>query len=277
MGYQGPKLRHSIDFEAPPITAPLDFATTSDLGNTMLLLKNRDQNIVPVKGELDKFRQTNPLPQGSVLILHDSFYVKISPYIAKRLHNVRDSEKISDNIADKDFIIVNMAERSFPRHLTNRTMGWESPLGEEILRQNAEKAKSCAWENSDNWFERDNPKFVRYSNLVRLTDGWVEPKNADPTLVFNVSELDKKRGICIELDLETPIDGKFEVFLQSREWPEQGGAWVGGRSIVKSIAKGENKVQIVVPISSDTRYIRVDPIGTKTKFKLNSAKLVSYE
>ena len=271
MGYQGPKLSESIKFQETDVS-------DSDLGNSMLLLKNGDINTRLEDTAIEKFVKTNVLPKGKILVLHDSFYQKISPHIdalfpsVNRLHYSRDLAKIDDFISGNDFIIVNVVERSFGVHFNYKTMDWTSPLSREILRENEKQAQTCNWDQSDNWLDRDGSEDVDYINLERSDSGQATPTSADPIMIFDIAQLKKNKGICIEFDFESPIDTKFEIFLQSRDWPT-----LGGLSIQKHIEKGPQKIKMIIPTDENTRFVRVDPVVSKAPFKLNSARLVSYD
>lgn len=277
LGYTGEKLKDNLKFHA------LSDITNSDLGNTMLLLDNgTDTNFVPETSEVSSFAKSNLLPKEKILILHDSFYQKISPHIdillpnVMRLHYARDIKKIPDIIQNLNIVVVNIVERSFAIHLTTKTMGWDSPLGQEILRRNENAARECEWGNLPNWLKNPEPKIVQYFNLEIDSNKLIKPKNTDPIIVFDISELNPGNGLCAEIELKTPSDTRFEVFLQSREWPKIGNRWITGRSFYKDIKKGPQKIQIVIPTNKHTKYIRIDPVSSHEEFSVYSAKFTEY-
>ena len=273
LGYNGENITRGIEFEQ------LETVDDSDLGNTMLLLKaGYDDNYVPKKDEIANFIDKNDLFSEDILILHDSFYQKISTHIdaflpkAQRLHFARDTQKIPEVIQDFDHIILNIVERSFGYHFNAKTLGLDSPLAQEVLRRNMNAAKSCHWDDGSDWL---NTKKIHFLNL-KMEGSLAKAETTDPIILFDVSELDRQKGICLELKLYTKSNDRFEVFLQNTQLVPSKSEWLRGRSFNKKIDAGATTLQFIIPTDENTKYIRVDPIATKSEFSLNSARLVSY-
>ena len=251
----------------------------SDMGNTMLLISRNDFNSVPAEIVVNKVSQRMSKESGKILVIHDSFFASVRPMLNKFFPKLKTNHfstevgKLSSDLAAYDKVLVNIVERNIFNLIQRPTLGWNSPLGKEILKRNAAIVSDCFINDDDDWLStyRDKLQMVNI-NENELGNVFV-PTNTDPIIVADISGIDHKGSICLEVDVAIETGSTFEIFLAGKSWPGPGRKWVPGRSIEKRLKAGSHKVQLLLPIGEDDDAVRIDPFGKKQSFTINGIKL----
>ena len=258
-------------------------ASISDMGNSMLLISRNDFDSVPSKIVVNKVSQRMSKESGRMLAIHDSFFAGVRPTLSKFFpklrtnHFAKEINKLRTSLATHDNVLVNLVERNIFKHIQSSALGWNSPLGKEILKRNAAIASGCFTNDDDDWLSSYRDKLQMVNITENKLGNVFVPTNTDPVIAADISGINHNGVVCVEVDMAIETNSTFGVFMANKSWPGSGPKWVPGRSIEKRLKAGSHKVQLLLPIGEDDDAIRIDPIDKKQSFIINGIKIKPYK
>ncbi|MEQ1671977.1 MAG: hypothetical protein ABL893_14045, partial [Hyphomicrobium sp.] len=244
-----------------------------DLRVRMLLLSERERDVA-AEG-VQTFLAKHGAMAGRTVVIHDSFYARISPLVEKLyrdvslLHVTRDEKKVAAAVRNAQRVVVSGVERSMLNRFYNGPHDWRSPLGQDILTRNSAAAGKCTYRENLAANVAAPVKRASLRNVAFNSGASYAPTTTDPMVIASLdAEAQKQPSVCVRIRLQVDAPSTLTIYPE-RSLPLAKQALYGhGHSIDVSLQVGVNTIQLIVPTAPSAKTLRIDPVAAKTEFKL---------
>lgn len=263
------------DYSVQPVPGPL---VDPDLSAGMLLLTGQEQDVAA--DGIEAFLSRYGAMPGRTVVIHDSFYARIAPQVAKlyqnaTLVNVANMDAAQYEALVAEFlpkatrVVVSGVERSMLNRFYRGAHDWNHALSKDILARNAIAAGKCAYGKNRAAETSKAAANTALKNIKFLGDASYAPTTADPSFIVTLDEGNKElRAVCIKLRLDVSAPDVLSIYPERAGSAGKQPVYAFGNSIDIQLRTGINDIQLVVPHLAGATTLRIDPVGAKAHFKL---------
>lgn len=259
-------------YDPKPIAGKL---VNPDLRHGMLLIHEQERDVVADR--LDEYLARYGAIPGRTVVIHDSFYARIGPSLAKLyadvklLHVTRDAAKVADTLPGAERIVVSGVERSMLNRFYNGPHDWTSALGLDVLKGNRAAAGQCVYGPDLARQANASPPVLTVRNATSTGDGAFKATTSDPMLLIALPELESRSPqVCLSATLHVPKAGKLAVYPERRRGSPREAIYSNGWSVEIALEAGRNDIALIVPNQPGAATLRLDPVSSVSDFRLEA-------